>query len=216
MPGLRSGLYFIVGIAALTAGCGGAVDDGLVGNGTLGQGGSGGAGASNGSSDGGDDGISTGGEDGGNAGTAGSGSGGSGIAGSGGSGNTAGTGSGGGNTGNCDVSTCESVNVFGVMELPGCCPDNGGGCGLDVSAAEQYAGVTGCIELDQEGNIDDGCPTESRPGQQGLPPMDFPGCCRPNNSCGYWVDMSQYSIPSFGCVDPSAVGGPPGGIPCNY
>jgi hypothetical protein len=215
-----------MGIAALAAGCGGAIEDGLHSGGPDEQGGSGGSSSNDDANDGdensgsaGDDSGTDGGTDGGGTGEAGSGS--TGVAGSGntgeaGSGNTGGSSSGGGTDGQCEVSQCESADVGGFISLPGCCPDNGGGCGLDVSAAEQYAGVTGCIELDQEGHIDPQCPTETRPAQPPIPETEFPGCCRPDNSCGYMVDMSQFGVPSFGCADASVLGGPSVGVPCNY
>jgi len=220
-----------VGIAALAAGCGGAVEDGLTsgnetgdaGSGNTGEAGSGNTGEA-GSDNGGEAGSGNSGEAGsGNSGVAGSSNGeaGSGNTGEAGSGNSGEAGSGNGqagsgNTGNCDVSMCDDADVGGFITLPGCCPDNGGGCGLDVSAAEQFIGVSGCIELDQEGRQDDQCPAEVRPAQPPVPETEFPGCCRPNNSCGYWVDMSQYGVPSFGCIDPAAIGGPSVGLPCNY
>lgn len=189
MSGLRSGLYFVVGIAALAAGCGGAVADGLTGEGNPEPDGSGGTSSSDdGNTDGTDDdsGNTGGTDDEGN------------TDGTGNTGNTGGAGNT-GNTGNCDPSQCESASILG-QPLAACCPPGGGGCGLDVSPTAQYTGITGCIERDQPGKQDPSCPSESIETGYGAP-LQLSGCCRPTGECGYLVNIPM--APSFGCVDPA-------------
>ena len=83
-------------------------------------------------------------------------------------------------------------------DLPPCCTDTNV-CGLDLSAT---AGQPACIERDAPGVEDAACPAAMVGG--GL--LTFPGCCRPDGTCGVLVDL----VP-LGCVDGELANMLPGG-----
>jgi hypothetical protein len=126
--------------------------------------------------DGGGGGNHQGGEDGGDGASNGGGSGGQG-AGSGGA--PAGTG---GSSGPTECSGAPCTNTAG---LEACCTESG-----ECGAFYPSLGVTGCIELDQDGRVDPSCPT--------LFGMAT-GCCRPTGFCGAFYTRA------FGCLDVHAL-----------
>ncbi len=132
----------------------------------------------------------TGGTGGTEAGTGGTGATG-GSSGSGGSGATGATGGSGGSAGSgidCAGTTCADFSILGQV-LAGCCVGtNNDKCGVDIP--DLGAGIpSGCVELNQAGSDDTGCPPYSV--SIGIT-LDFPGCCNTATStCGNVVDLDQ-------------------------
>jgi hypothetical protein len=118
---------------------------------------------------------------------------------------TAGTGgSGGGGTGggsalSCGGASCEGIDIMGFA-LPACCTESDT-CGVDGSLAVALGLELGCVSFDEFGEmsevpedgiihgpngeiivLDASCPGISLTNP--LLPIDLPGCCRPDNSCG--------------------------------
>ncbi|MGE0325589.1 MAG: hypothetical protein AB7S68_24905 [Polyangiaceae bacterium] len=190
MKGVYLGLVLAAGACGLVVACGGdSSSEGSNGGagGTLTTGGTGGTGGSTGGTGG------TGGSTGGTGGTAGSGAAGAGGAGA------AGAGGGGGSGGGveCGTENCPSYNIQGFVDIPACCPDGiDNQCGVDVSQAEQFIGITGCMQTNAPGDLDNSCdPFEPFQG------FSFPGCCLPSGTCGNLVDTSGFGGPNMGCVD---------------
>lgn len=192
MKGVYLSLVLAVGACGAVVACGGdSSSDGSGGSGgTLTSGGTGGSGGSA---------AGTGGTSGGSAGTGGAGTGGGGTGG----GGTAGGGTGGGGTGGsgggveCGTENCPSYNIQGFVDIPACCPDGiENQCGVDVSQAEQFIGITGCMQTDAPGDPDTSCP-EFEP----FTGFAFPGCCLPSGMCGNVVDTTGFGGPNMGCVD---------------
>jgi hypothetical protein len=89
-----------------------------------------------------------------------------------------------------------------------CCAGNAV-CGLDGTRFEEY-GVSfddACQPRDQPGEEDDECPS-STPAVTDFGMLDFPGCCKPEGTCGYLVN-DAFNLVEFGlgCVLPE--GGAP-------
>ncbi len=201
MKGWHLGLVLAVGACGAVVACGGdSSSDGDNGGsgGTLTSGGTGGMGGSGG----------TAGAPGGSGGTAGTG--GNGAAGSGATGGTgAGGAGGGGGSVMCGTENCTDYNIF-TFNIPACCPDGiDNKCGVDVSQAEQFIGITGCVEENAPGDPDSSCPTYA-PVQQ----VSFPGCCLPSGVCGNVLDISSFGGPNMGCVDVNAATDAGASQPC--
>jgi hypothetical protein len=105
-----------------------------------------------------------------------------------------GAGGAGGGTMVCPAEVCPNT----VPGSPGCCT-NSGRCGLDLSGVAGSVGIgPGCQQLNQPGYIDHSCPSLAQIiGQTG---PDFPGCCRPDGTCGVAVSAPGLSL---GCVQES-------------
>jgi hypothetical protein len=105
----------------------------------------------------------------------------------------------------CGAAMCADANLFNVVTLPGCCPMNAppDKCGLDLSSVAAFIGVDfGCLELNQAGNPDPGCPDQTIAAMGQM--QTLPGCCRPDNICGNIVDLSAVAPGvNFGCANGS-------------
>ncbi|MCB9585165.1 MAG: hypothetical protein H6718_07190 [Polyangiaceae bacterium] len=202
MKGVYLGLVLAASACGLVAACGGdSSSEGSNGGtgGTLTSGGTGGTGGSS---------AGTGGTGGsaGNAGSAGTGAGGSGGSGAAGAG---GTGGGGGGSVMCGTENCNDYSILG-FNIPACCPDGiDNQCGVDVSQAEQFIGITGCVQENAPGDLDSSCPAYSPVAQ-----LSFPGCCLPSGVCGNVADISAFGGPNMGCVDINAATDAGASQPC--
>ncbi len=197
------GLVLGLGVSGALAACGGSSSSDTGGTGgTAGSGGAtggsggatGGSGGATGGSGGatGGSGGATGGSGGATGGTGGA-TGGTGGATGGSGGATGGTG---GGTVVCGTEGCNSYNIYGFV-IPACCPDGiPDKCGVDVTQAEQFIGITGCVEENAPGDVDSSCPAYSP-----FTGFTFPGCCLPTGVCGNVVDTAGFGGPNMGCVD---------------
>jgi hypothetical protein len=179
-----------VTVAVVAYGCGGSVQNGSGG----GTGGGIFAGGSGGSFQGGSGGLPPGGSGGVPAG----GAGGFGAAPPGGYG---GMPVGGGGGPNC--AGCPDYKLAGIISMPACCGPSGA-CGSEIDATvSQLISVTpGCYEHDQPGTPDPTCPSHDFINPLDGTPVSFPGCCRSQSfTCGFVVDLSSQSGPSFGCTE---------------
>jgi hypothetical protein len=88
--------------------------------------------------------------------------------------------------------------------IPACCAGpNEDECGLDGSRFEEFGAVfeDPCQPLDQPGEEDTECPS-SPPVPTDFGMLDFPGCCKPEGTCGYLVnDAFGLVTLGLGCVD---------------
>jgi hypothetical protein len=84
------------------------------------------------------------------------------------------------------------------------CPETGltecctfaGRCGVDFSSFGSILGIAPvCQQFNQPGTIDYSCPSTGTLVGAGAP--DFPGCCRPDGTCGVALNNSLVSL---GCV----------------
>lgn len=93
----------------------------------------------------------------------------------------------------CAGATCSKVTLaLRGWQLAPCCPATGG-CGVALPGG-MGLGV-GCVPLAAPGRLDPGCPELGR--VAGLP-LRFPGCRRPDGSCGYFVNVFGVDL---GCTD---------------
>jgi hypothetical protein len=105
---------------------------------------------------------------------------------------------------------CGSKSCTGLLipirdfVVPPCCSnETTGQCGLDSSALSSFGPTLSesCQPLAQPGTKDATCPDSPMTAAQGLA-ISFPGCCRPNHSCGYQLDSVAGLFPlGLGCVD---------------
>ncbi len=120
----------------------------------------------------------------------------------------------------CGSKSCSGV-VLPLVELPipGCCADEAtSSCGLDSSALASFGPMFAetCQPLAQPGTPDDDCPQSTKTPvalpNGGTLALQFPGCCRPNHTCGYQLDTVEglFRV-GLGCVDatPFLDGGAP-------
>ena len=110
---------------------------------------------------------------------------------------------------------CGSARCSGVVlpapisfPIPGCCADaSTNHCGLDSSVLATVAPIfsEACQPLAQPGTIDASCPVSPKvPLQDSGLTIDFPGCCRPDHTCGYMLDsIAGVFKVGLGCVDSS-------------
>lgn len=110
----------------------------------------------------------------------------------------------------CGNAKCDGV-VLPIINLPipGCCADaKSSHCGLDSSGLDSSGMMTfadACQPLDQPGTADVTCPVspDVPVPSVGLT-INFPGCCRPDHTCGYDLDtLSGLTKLGLGCVDAS-------------
>jgi hypothetical protein len=93
------------------------------------------------------------------------------------------------------VCAAEVCPASSISSFAGCCT-NSGRCGLDLGTAATAIGISpGCQQLNQPGTIDYGCPSLAQIVMTTAP--DFPGCCRPDGTCGVAINTPE--VP-FGCV----------------
>lgn len=117
----------------------------------------------------------------------------------------------------CGTATCDSVVIPIVdVTVPGCCADPATSrCGLDSSALPTSGPTFSevCQPLAQPGTADTSCPLSPKvPIEFGGVEVQFPGCCRPDHTCGYKLDKIAGVIQvGLGCVDatPFLEGGTP-------
>ncbi|MCA9594728.1 MAG: hypothetical protein KC776_15515 [Myxococcales bacterium] len=109
----------------------------------------------------------------------------------------------------CGSATCNSLSIQGVITLQPCCAVTG--CGLVVdSTVSGFIGVDpGCYGLDQPGSADSTCPQFSIANPLGGGNIDFPGCCHPDGTCGFAMDLTSFGqgAPNLGCVQQTCTGG---------
>jgi hypothetical protein len=90
--------------------------------------------------------------------------------------------------------------------IPACCADaQTNHCGLDSSVLSAFGPTftEACQPLAQPGELDPLCPASPATPVQGSGlTITFPGCCRPNHSCGYDLDkLAGLFTIGLGCVD---------------
>jgi hypothetical protein len=79
--------------------------------------------------------------------------------------------------------------------LSPCCTGTGF-CGVGLPMTTPAYGIDpGCHQLNEPGNVDYSCPSFATLNGTGLP--DFPGCCRPDGTCGFNIYQPQLPL---GCV----------------
>jgi len=110
----------------------------------------------------------------------------------------------------CGAETCDSEAVAGLYHINPCCAADSA-CGLDTTflaaVGAQFSEV--CQAHDQPGTDEGSCPavTGLMVPVQGVPlPLEaFPGCCRPDGTCGVVVNDVRAGFPlatlNLGCVD---------------
>jgi hypothetical protein len=92
--------------------------------------------------------------------------------------------------------------------IPPCCADaKTSQCGLDSSELASFGPTfpVTCQPLGQPGAKDPACPNSPETPVEGTGlSLSFPGCCRPNHTCGYQLDTVGGVIAlGLGCVDAS-------------
>ena len=112
----------------------------------------------------------------------------------------------------CGGASCKGTVIPLVnIAVPACCADEATKqCGLDTSGLADFGPTFAepCQALDQPGTPDPACP-KSTATMVDLPsggsfPLQFPGCCRANHTCGYNLDTIVGAVPlGLGCVDAS-------------
>jgi hypothetical protein len=113
----------------------------------------------------------------------------------------------------CGASDCPSYKVGGLITVAPCCAGaNKDKCGVDVP--DTVAGLlsigAGCYETAQEGEVDDECaPFKFTSPLPPNDPAEFPGCCHPDGTCGFAVDLTDQDGPNMGCVQATCAGGAP-------
>jgi hypothetical protein len=91
----------------------------------------------------------------------------------------------------CPAEVCSTS----AQPVPGCCT-NSGRCGLDLTSVASTIGIPpGCQQLNQPGTVDYSCPSLAQ--ILGTAAPDFPGCCRPDGTCGVVMSMPGLSL---GCI----------------
>lgn len=104
----------------------------------------------------------------------------------------------------CGGQTCDTWKLGGILTLKACCTDSDQCGALSDATIEGVAGVPqGCYELNQPGNVECNCPespsfTSPIDGEE----VAFPGCCRDDGTCGYYLDLTSAEGPNMGCVAP--------------
>lgn len=107
----------------------------------------------------------------------------------------------------CGSKTCKDVLIPQVdFTIPACCADAATNhCGIDSSVLATFGPTfpDACQPLDQPGTLDATCPASPETPLAGTPlTIKFPGCCRPDHTCGYRLDSIGGLIPlGLGCVD---------------
>ena len=120
----------------------------------------------------------------------------------------------------CGTAMCRPVVIpFPVptgFTIPGCCADaETNHCGLDSSVLAMVAPTfsEACQPLAQPGSADSSCPNSPKVAlQDSGVTIDFPGCCRPDHTCGYQLNSIAGAFKlGLGCVDstPFLDGGAP-------
>lgn len=117
----------------------------------------------------------------------------------------------------CGSKTCRDVVIAQAdFTIPACCADAAtSSCGLDSTVLAMFGPTfpEACQPLAQPGNKDATCPASPQSPVAGTAlTIAFPGCCRPDNSCGFQLDSIGGLIPlGLGCVDsaPFVDGGTP-------
>jgi hypothetical protein len=108
--------------------------------------------------------------------------------------------------------TCGSKSCSGLVipiqsfVVPPCCADaETSHCGLDSSVLATFGPTfaEACQPLAQPGTKDSACPASPATPVEGTGlSLSFPGCCRPNHTCGYQLDTIGGAFPlGLGCVD---------------
>ena len=109
----------------------------------------------------------------------------------------------------CGSKSCTGL-VIPIVEIPvaACCADEATNhCGLDTSGLASFGPMfaEACQPLAQPGTKDATCPSAAAPVDLptgGTLPLQFPGCCRANHTCGYQLDTIGGAFPlGLGCVD---------------
>lgn len=109
----------------------------------------------------------------------------------------------------CGKKTCKGVVIQAAnFTIPACCSDaETSRCGIDSSVLAMFGPTFSepCQPLDQPGTPDDSCPKSQKTPISGTQlTVEFPGCCRPDHTCGYELDTIGGFIPlGLGCVDSS-------------
>ena len=103
----------------------------------------------------------------------------------------------------CGGASCKGTVIpFVNIAVPACCADEATNqCGLDTSGLADFGASFSepCQALDQPGTPDPACP-QSTATMVELPtggsfPLQFPGCCRANHTCGYNLDTIGGAFP---------------------
>jgi hypothetical protein len=123
---------------------------------------------------------------------------------------------------------CSSARVGLIYVDPCCSGANSDVCGIDTTyLATTGAGlVEGCEPKDQPGELNEACPSPDPAmiGMMGaMATLDaFPGCCRPNGTCGVAIDTVTAAgglVPvadlGLGCVDAAMFFPGEAPVPCS-
>jgi hypothetical protein len=105
----------------------------------------------------------------------------------------------------CGSAMCAGVvTPMGATVAPCCSPATKCGLQLDMPTASALGLAEGCNELGQVGSRDSACPdgelsfTFQQPdGGTFVQTVNFPGCCRSNQTCGIVIDQG---LLHFGCT----------------
>ena len=134
-----------------------------------------------------------------------------GAGGSAGAGGSSGSGGSAGSTGDggltCGSNTCTGWKVGGLVNVAPCCAGAAmDKCGAQVdSTIEALTSIPqGCYETEQPGNQECACPRSpefDNPLEPGTK-ASFPGCCRSDSTCGYFLDLTSSDGPNIGCTAP--------------
>jgi len=109
----------------------------------------------------------------------------------------------------CGNESCAGVVIpIQSFVIPPCCADaKTSQCGLDSSVLASFGPTfaEACQPLAQPGTKDTACPASPATPVEGTGlSLSFPGCCRPNHTCGYQLDTIGGAFPlGLGCVDAS-------------
>ena len=123
----------------------------------------------------------------------------------------------------CGTTSCNAVDVVWYPISPCCADAASNHCGLDLSSMSRYGlkFSDACQPTAQPGSLDANCPNVHGAVSGAYLSINFPGCCRPNHTCGYMVDKIGDSVPpgvtlGIGCVDSAALlnGGGRGPVAC--
>jgi len=123
----------------------------------------------------------------------------------------------------CGTTSCNAVDVVWYPISPCCADAASNHCGLDLSSMSRYGlkFSDACQPTAQPGSLDANCPNVHGAVGGAYLSINFPGCCRPNHTCGYMVDKIGDSVPpgvtlGIGCVDSAALlnGGGRGPVAC--
>jgi hypothetical protein len=107
----------------------------------------------------------------------------------------------------CGSRSCVGTTIpIQNFTIPACCADaKTGQCGLDSSLLALFGPsfTEACQPLAQPGTPDASCPSSASTPVTGTGlSITFPGCCRPNHSCGYELNtIAGVFQVGLGCVD---------------